>query len=153
GKKPRDTVKILEDFGPDGKARKITTFADGLNIPIGILPLPGKSPRQALVYSIPHITRLTDTQGKGVADKREDLINNYDFVDTHGMTNSFTLGFDGRVYASHGFRNSSKLRGPDGRQLEMQSGNTYRFRPDGTGLEQNTWGQVNPFGLSFDPFG
>src|SRR5882672_8940430 len=43
--KGRDAVKILEDFGPDGKARKITTFADGLNIPIGVLPL---SARQAL---------------------------------------------------------------------------------------------------------
>ncbi|HKB35189.1 MAG TPA: hypothetical protein VKD72_01965, partial [Gemmataceae bacterium] len=39
GKKPRDTVKILEDFGADGRARKITTFAEGLNIPIGVLPL------------------------------------------------------------------------------------------------------------------
>ncbi len=34
----RDAVKILEDFGPDGKARKITTFADKLNIPIGVIP-------------------------------------------------------------------------------------------------------------------
>src|SRR5262245_44314829 len=31
GTKARDSVKILEDFGPHGKARKITTFADGLN--------------------------------------------------------------------------------------------------------------------------
>src|SRR4051794_31931361 len=29
--KGRDAVKILEDFGPDGRARKITTFADKLN--------------------------------------------------------------------------------------------------------------------------
>src|SRR3954463_8865046 len=41
GATPRDTVKVLEDFGPDGRARKVTTFADGLNIPIGLLPLPG----------------------------------------------------------------------------------------------------------------
>src|SRR3954464_1086117 len=39
GQKPRDSVKVLSDFGPDGRARKITTFADGLNIPIGQLPL------------------------------------------------------------------------------------------------------------------
>src|SRR6266567_2776589 len=66
GKKPRDTVKILEDFGPDGRARKITTFADGLNIPIGLLPLPGG--KDALVYSIPAIRKLTDTDGDGKAD-------------------------------------------------------------------------------------
>src|SRR5207253_2333265 len=44
----RDAVKILEDFGPDGKARKITTFADKLNIPIGVIP----TSKGALVYSI-----------------------------------------------------------------------------------------------------
>ncbi len=32
----------------------------------------------------------------------------------------------------------------------MNSGNTYRLRPDGSHIEQCTWGQVNPFGLSFD---
>src|SRR5215468_8787334 len=36
--KGRDKVWILEDFASDGKARKITTFADELNIPIGVLP-------------------------------------------------------------------------------------------------------------------
>src|SRR5678810_1046930 len=35
----RDTVKVLEDFGPDGKARKITTLVSGLNIPIGQYPV------------------------------------------------------------------------------------------------------------------
>jgi hypothetical protein len=40
GVKPRDSVKVLEDFGPDGKARKVTTFADGLNIPITLSTTP-----------------------------------------------------------------------------------------------------------------
>ena len=35
----------------------------------------------------------------------------------------------------------------------MQSGNTYRMRPDGSHVEQFTWGQVNPFGLTVDPLG
>src|SRR5262249_6187123 len=71
--RPRDAVKILEDFGPDGRARKITTFADGLNIPIGVLPLPGAKPQDALVYSIPKIYSLRDTEGKGRADRRDAL--------------------------------------------------------------------------------
>src|SRR3954451_17118631 len=33
GTRPRDTVKVLDDFGPDGRARRVTIFADGLNIP------------------------------------------------------------------------------------------------------------------------
>ena len=35
----------------------------------------------------------------------------------------------------------------------MNSGNTYRFRPDGSHAEYITHGQVNPFGLAFDPLG
>src|SRR5207247_48219 len=50
-RRPRDAVKILEDTDGDGVADQITTFADGLNIPIGILPIT----HVALVYSIPNI--------------------------------------------------------------------------------------------------
>src|SRR5262245_60642173 len=38
GIRARDAVKMLEDFGPDGRARKVTSFVDGLNIPIGLVP-------------------------------------------------------------------------------------------------------------------
>src|SRR5690349_9027417 len=31
--KARDRVTVLEDFGPDGRARKVTQFTTGLNIP------------------------------------------------------------------------------------------------------------------------
>jgi putative heme-binding domain-containing protein len=153
GAKPRDAVKILEDFGPDGKARKITTFADGLNIPIGVLPLPGAKPQDALVYSIPKIYRLRDTEGKGKADQRDAFYGDVGHDDTHGMTNSFTWGFDGWVYACHGFKNTSTIKGSTGQAITMNSGNVYRFRPDGRHLEQITHGQVNPFGLCFDPLG
>src|SRR5947209_17762378 len=53
--KGRDSVKILSDFGPDGKALKVETFADGLNIPIGVLPYKDG----AIVYSIPNLWRLS----------------------------------------------------------------------------------------------
>ena len=35
----------------------------------------------------------------------------------------------------------------------MQSGNIYRIRADGSHLEYFAHGQVNPFGLAFDPLG
>src|SRR6185369_4809566 len=37
--------------------------------------------------------------------------------------------------------------------ITIQSGNTYRIRPDGSHIEQFTHGQVNPFGLCIDPLG
>ncbi|HJT77364.1 MAG TPA: PVC-type heme-binding CxxCH protein, partial [Gemmataceae bacterium] len=151
GKVARDCVKILEDFGDDGRARKITTFADKLNIPIGVLPLPGAT--QALVYSIPDIYRMEDLHGAGHADKREVLYEKYGFKDTHGMTGNFALGFDGWVYACHGFSNTSTVKAGDGSSVTMQSGNVYRLKADGSHVEYFTHGLVNPFGLAFDPLG
>jgi putative heme-binding domain-containing protein len=151
GTKPRDRVVILDDFAPDGHARKVTTFADGLNIPIGVMPL-GKGD-SALVHSIPAINRLTDTDGDGKADKREEVYTSYGFRDTHGMTNAFTWGFDGWIYACHGFNNESKVKGADGKPIVMQSGNVYRLKADGSTVEYVSHGQVNPFGLCFDPKG
>jgi putative heme-binding domain-containing protein len=144
---PKDAVKILEDFGPDGRARTVTTFAGGLNIPIGVLPLPATSPAEALVFSIPDIWRIR--QGGA----REIVYKEYGYRDTHGMTSAFTRGFDGWVYACHGFANNSTVRGSDGSQVSMNSGNTYRFKSDGAHVEAFTRGQVNPFGLCFDPLG
>jgi putative heme-binding domain-containing protein len=154
-KKGRDAVKVLEDFGPDGKARKITTFADGLNIPIGVLPLPtaGQGGATAIVHSIPNIWKLSDTRGAGHADKREIFVGTFQTRDTHGMTNSFTWGFDGWIYATHGFSNTSTIKGSDGKAITLNSGNTYRMKADGSHVEQFTWGQVNPFGLTFSPLG
>ena len=148
-RKARDTVKILEDFGPDGRARKVRTFADDLNIPIGLLPISNG----VIVHSIPNIYRITDTDGDGKGDRREVLYGPVGYGDTHGMTSGFTWGLDGWIYAGHGFANTSTLKAKDGSSITMTSGNTYRFKPDGSRIEQFTWGQVNPFGLSFDPLG
>jgi putative heme-binding domain-containing protein len=149
GKKGRDTVKILDDFGPDGLARKITTFADGLCIPVGVIP----HANGCIAFSIPNLWMLSDTNGDGQADQRKILMGTIGQRDTHGLTNSFTEGFDGWIYACHGFSNESHLTASDGSNITMQSGNVYRFRPDGSHVEYFTHGQVNPFGLVFDPLG
>ncbi|HEY7157977.1 MAG TPA: PVC-type heme-binding CxxCH protein [Gemmataceae bacterium] len=153
GQKSRDTVKILEDFADDGLARKITTFASDLVIPIGVLPLPATKPQDALVFSIPSIYRLRDNKDIGRADRRDVLYTQYGQRDTHGLTGSFTPGFDGWIYACHGFSNDSTIKAKDGSAITMNSGNTYRMKADGSHIEQFTHGQVNPFGLTFDPLG
>src|SRR5882672_7922266 len=73
-RKGRDTVKILEDFGPDGRARKITTFADDLNIPICVLPYHDGKGDGAIVYTIPSIQRFIDSSGTGKADVRQTIL-------------------------------------------------------------------------------
>jgi glucose/arabinose dehydrogenase len=145
----RDTVKIFASTNGNGVADKVSTFADGLNIPIGVLPIPGG----CIAYSIPNIYRFLDTDGDGRADRRDMLYGSIGVRDTHGMTGSFTWGFDGWIYACHGFANDSVLKGSDGQAIKLNSGNTYRMRPDGSHVEYYTHGQVNPFGLCFDPLG
>ena len=150
GRAARDSIKVLEDTDGDGGAERITTFADNLNIPIGLLPY-----RDGVIaFSIPNIWYLRDTDGDGRCDKRELLYGPFDHTrDTHGLNNAFRRGFDGWIYACHGYNNHSRVQGRDGNRVEMQSGNTYRFRPDGQRIEQFTWGQVNPFGMAIDSLG
>src|SRR5229473_7785981 len=114
----RDAVKILEDFGPDGRARKITTFADKLNIPIGLLPLRN----YALTFSIPDIWRVDYGEG-GKAGERKILLGEFGKQDTHGLTSAFTVGFDGWIYACHGYANTSTVAGRDKQAVTMNSGN------------------------------
>jgi putative heme-binding domain-containing protein len=147
----RDSIKILDDFGPDGRARKITTFADGLNIPIGILPdIDGNG---CIVWSIPNIWHLRDTKGTGKADQRDVLFTGFGYKDTHGMISSLVRGFDGWVYACHGYANDSNVTAKDGSRIALNSGNTFRFKPDGSHIEIMCRGQVNPFGQCLDPLG
>jgi putative heme-binding domain-containing protein len=147
---PRDAVKVLEDRDGDGRFETVTTFADGLNIPIGILPYRDG----VVVWSIPNIWFLRDTDSDGEADRREILYGplGHD-KDTHGNAASFRRGFDGWLYATHGFSNTSTLKGKDGSSLTIHSGNNFRVRLDGSRVEPWSFGQVNPFGTAFDPLG
>jgi putative heme-binding domain-containing protein len=155
----RDRLMIFEDFGPDGRARKMTEFASGLNIPIGVYPFysknaNGRSTWKVIVWSIPHIWLFEDTDGDNKADKREVLYGPFDHTrDTHGNQASFRRGFDGWLYATHGFNNDSHVTARDGSRVDLNSGNSYRIRLDGSRIEQHTHGQVNPFGLAFDESG
>jgi putative heme-binding domain-containing protein len=143
----KDSIRILEDTDGDGRYEKMTVFADGLNIPIGIYPWKGG----CVAYSIPNIWHLEDADGDGVCDKRSVLYGPFDTSrDTHGMVNSFRRGWDGWIYACHGFNNDSRVKGRDGNEVHMQSGNTFRFKLDGSRIEHFTHGQVNPFGMCFD---
>ena len=149
-KKGRDTIRVLEDTDSDGRADKVTTFADGLNIPMGLYPY-GDG---VVCFSVPNIWYLRDTDGDGRADLRQKLYGPLGYErDTHGMCNSFTRGLDGWLYACHGFSNITEVAGTDGHRIRLHSGNVFRMRLDGSRVERFSNGQVNPFGLAFDRFG
>jgi putative heme-binding domain-containing protein len=148
----RDAIKILEDTDGDGKADKATDFADGLNIPTGVLPWHRPEHHAGCIaWSIPNLWYFADTDGDGTADLREVIFGPLGYEkDTHGMVSSLREGADGWIYATHGFNNTSVIQAKDGSSLELHSGNVFRFRPDGSRVEIWSRGQVNPFGLAFD---
>lgn len=150
-KPPRDWVVVVDGFDETGKAKKVTRFVSGLNIPIGETPIGAGD--EAIIYSIPNIDKVVDTDGDGVADERTKLYGSIGNIDTHGMSNGYTPWIDGWIYGCHGFSNTSEIIDGEGNVTRMKSGNTYRFRKDGSRFEQFTYGQVNPFGMTFDPLG
>ncbi|MBE2286221.1 MAG: c-type cytochrome [Prosthecobacter sp.] len=154
-KDSRDAIKILEDTDGDGQADKVTDFADGLNIPTGVVPWHKPEHKAGCIaWSIPNIWYFADTDGDDQADVREVLFGPLGYEkDTHGMCSSFRLGLDGWVYATHGFNNTSHFKAKDGSTLDLHSGNVFRFKPDGSRVEKWTSGQVNPFGLAWDRYG
>jgi putative heme-binding domain-containing protein len=144
-----DRITILEDTDGDGTADNFTHFSDTLNIPIGIFPVNDG----AIAYSIPNVYRFTDNNNDGKADSKKILLGPFEHRDTHGMVNNFIRGYDGWIHACHGFTNRSTVAGADGDSITMISGNTFRFRPDGSQVEHMTHGRINPFGLAYDELG
>ncbi len=147
--KGTDRITILEDTDRDGRADKFTDIADTVNIPVGILPLNST----ALTFSIPSVYQYNDTNSDGKFDTQKVLYGPFGYQDTHGMVSNFMRGYDGWVHVCHGFTNRSTVAGTDGDSIRMVSGNTFRFKLDGSRVEQLTYGQVNPFGLVFDSLG
>lgn len=145
----KDKITILEDTNGDGKADNFTDFQGGLNIPIGIMPVSDG----AIAYSIPNVYHFTDSNNDGKADKSNVLFGEFGHRDTHGMVSNLMRGFDGWVQSCHGYNNTSTIAGTDGDSITMVSGNTFRFRPDGSRVEQTTYGRVNPFGYAYDERG
>lgn len=146
----RDSIRILEDTDGNGTFEKVTVFADGLNIPIGLFPFKNG----CIAFSIPNIYYFEDLDGDDRVDRRTVLYGPLDHMrDTHGLNNAFRRGFDGWLYACHGWANESTVEAADGSRIEMTGGNTYRMKVDGSRVEHITHGQVNPFGMTFDTNG
>lgn len=144
-----DRITILEDTNGDNKADKFTHFADDLNIPIGLLPVKDG----AIAYSIPNVYHFIDNNGDGKYDEKKVMFGPFGHQDTHGMVSNLIRGFDGWINSCHGFTNTSTIAGTDGDSITMISGNTFRFKEDGSRVEQTTYGRVNPFGFTYDEYG
>ncbi|WP_373398431.1 PVC-type heme-binding CxxCH protein [Algoriphagus halophilus] len=134
-----DKIKILEDTDGDGKADKVTVFAEGLNIPTSITAVNGGM----LISMAPDFVFLKDTDGDDVADVRETIITGWGKSDTHAGPSNLKYGFDNKVWGVLGY---SGFRGEVSGVSHSFSQGVYRFDFDGENLEylghtsNNTWG-------------
>lgn len=134
-----DKIKILEDTDGDGKADKVTVFADNLNIPTSIMAVNGG----ILISMAPDFVFLKDTDGDDVADVREVIMTGWGKSDTHAGPSNLKYGFDNKIWGVLGY---SGFNGEvSGRRHSFGQG-VYRFDPSGENLQylgntsNNTWG-------------
>lgn len=149
----RDRIKVLEDTNGDGRADKMTIFAEGLNIPSGIAVGHGG----VWVGNAPDILFLQDTDGDLKADRQEVIVTGFGRTDTHELPNSFTWGPDGWLYGLNGVFNYCHVRYPPGNPnyREGQPGwkfdaAIFRIHPRTREFQIFAEGTSNPWGIAFD---
>lgn len=143
----KDRLKILEDVDRDGKADKVTIFAEGLNIPSGIALGYGG----AFVANAPDLLFLKDTGGDGRADQRQVLVTGFGRTDTHELPNCLTWGPDGWLYGLNGVFNYCKIV-HQGKTHEFNCA-LWRYHPKTKAFELFCEGTSNPWGLDYNERG
>jgi putative heme-binding domain-containing protein len=144
----RDRIKVLEDSDGDGRADRITVFADGLNIPSGIAVGHGG----VWVANSPDILFLQDRDGDGKADFREVVATGFGRFDTHELPNSLTWGPDGWLYGWNGVFNPGKVASKNGKTYSFTCA-IFRIHPTTRVFEIWCEGTSNPWGIAIDPEG
>ncbi len=147
----RDKVLVYDrdPSSPTGYARRPRVFADGLAIPLGILPYKNG------VYAQhgPDIVYLTDTDGDGRADKREVVLTGFGVQDSHLFPHQFTRAPGNWVWFAQGAFNYGKVKTTRGAEVSFDQTRMARFRYDGSEFEITSQGPCNIWGLVLDGHG
>ena len=146
-RKPRDRISILTDTNGDGIMDKKTVFADGLELPTSLVFYKDG----VIVSQAPDILWIRDTDGDGKADKTEVLYTGWGTFDTHAVINNLKWGMDGWIYGTVGYTKGDVKSGDGTRSFGRINDGAYRFRPDGSALEQVSANGCNTWGLDITP--
>jgi putative membrane-bound dehydrogenase-like protein len=144
-KKPHRVVR-LEDTDGDGKFDRVQVFADKMIFPEGCLWYDGS----LYVAAPPSIWKLTDTNGDGVVDVREEWHKGQTLTGCANDLHGPYLGPDGWLYWCKGAFAKQTYELDGGKHFESRAAHIFRARPDHTGMEPvMTGGMDNPVGLAF----
>ena len=153
GKKPGGgRIMRCIDADGDGRAERINEFAK-VDHPRGLI----YDHHQLWVLHPPMLTRFTDDDRDGVAERRETLIEGIstDEVNRRGAdhtTNGIRMGIDGWIYIAVGDFGFSRAKAKDGTVLSRRGGGIVRIRPDGANMEIYAWGLRNILDVCIDPY-
>jgi len=128
-------------------------FAEGLVIPLGLLP----EENAALVQYGPEIRRYIDDNKDGKADRFETILEGFGIQDSHLFPHQFEHAPGGWVYVAQGLFNYSKVRRPGGKpfangatEVPYMQCKLARFRTDGSEFELLSAGPNNIWGFETD---
>jgi putative heme-binding domain-containing protein len=146
----RDKVVVVDDpWAAKPSAPRV--FADGLAIPLGVLPCRDG----AFVQYGTEIRFYRDTDGDGRADAHETVLDGFGVQDSHLFPHQFTRVPGDWVLVAQGLFNKSTVKRPgdvafaDGAtEVRYDACKLGRFRPDGSLFESLTAGPNNIWGLT-----
>lgn len=149
-----DRVRVLEDTDGDGKADRVTTFAEGFRHSMNLAFGPDGA---LLLVHRNGVLRLEDADGDGVCDRRTALLTLETKTEyPHNGLSGIALA-DGWLYIGSGenFGEPCVARAADGGTLTWTPGGArvLRMRPDGSQLESVATGMWNAFTLVADGAG
>ncbi len=140
----------LEDTDRDGKFDKRVVFADRMMFPEGTMWLDGS----LYVAAPPSIWKLTDTDGDGVADRREEWFRGGTLTGCANDLHGPYPGPDGWIYWCKGAFARQTYERPGHKPFSTRAAHIFRCRPDGSAIEPvMTGGMDNPVDVVFTPAG
>jgi putative heme-binding domain-containing protein len=145
-----DKILIFEDTDGDGKADKVTIFADHLHCPTGFEFYNGG----VLVAQAPDLMFLKDTDGDGKADQRVRVLSGLDSADSHHTSNSFALDPGGALYFQEGTFHHTQVETPYGPPRRCVNAGVFRYEPRTQKFDVYvTFPFANPHGHVWDRWG
>ncbi|HXT59807.1 MAG TPA: PVC-type heme-binding CxxCH protein, partial [Pirellulales bacterium] len=147
--KPHRIVR-LEDADGDGRFDRSTVFADRMMFPEGVMWFDGS----LCVAAPPSIWKLTDADGDGTAETREEWFQGKTLTGCANDLHGPYLGPDGWIYWCKGAFAEQTYERPGRPPLVTKASHIFRCRPDGSGIEPvMTGGMDNPVDVVFTPGG
>ena len=143
--KAKDKVLVYErdPKSPTGYASQPRVFAEGLAIPLGILPYKNG----VYVQHGTEIVLLSDTDGDGKADKREVMLSGFGVQDSHLFPHQFTRAPGNWIWFAQGAFNYGKVKTTKGAEVQFDQTRMAKFRHDGSDFEITSQGPCNIWGL------